>query len=246
MVSNTKPRRPNNSFLYLEVEAKINLLLWLAESLDKLLGFGAALIYAFGMNSKNTTPHILPNNAKDLQSIDMRSGQTYIGQGMLELSHFPRLLQEMTVEANFQPSGLHWEMSTWFEERLGTIPMQYMHLRLALDLPLTCQACLQPYMESLDSDRDYILFETEEEAEAWDFDEENQDAEDALVSSETFNLLETIEEELLLNLPLIAKHPVGECKPEDLQKVTKTLKSGSEEIIIKKPNPFAILEKLKK
>jgi uncharacterized protein len=45
---------------------------------------------------------------------------------------------------------------------------------------------------------------------------------------------------------LIAKHPVGECKPEDLQKVSKTLKSGSEEIIIKKPNPFAILEKLKK
>ena len=87
---------------------------------------------------------------------------------------------------------------------------------------------------------------TEEEAEAWDFDEENQDAEDALVSSETFNLLETIEEELLLNLPLIAKHPLGECQPEDLQKVTKTLKSGSEEIIIKKPNPFAILEKLKK
>jgi uncharacterized protein len=152
----------------------------------------------------------------------------------------------MTVEANFQPSGLHWEMSTWFEERLGTIPMQYMHLRIALDLPLTCQACLQPYMESLDSDRDYILFETEEEAEAWDFDEENQDAEDALVSSETFNLLETIEEELLLTLPLIAKHPDGECKPEDLQKVNKTLKSGSEEIIIKKPNPFAILEKLKK
>jgi uncharacterized protein len=121
-----------------------------------------------------------------------------------------------------------------------------MHLRIALDLPLTCQACLQPYMESLDSDRDYILFETEEEAEAWDFDEENQDAEDALVSSETFNLLETIEEELLLNLPLIAKHPLDECKPEDLKKVTKTLKSGSEEIIIKKPNPFAILEKLKK
>jgi hypothetical protein len=31
MVSKAKPKRPNNSFLYLEVEAKINFLLWLAE-----------------------------------------------------------------------------------------------------------------------------------------------------------------------------------------------------------------------
>ena len=198
------------------------------------------------MNSKNTTPHILPNNAQDLQSVDLKSGATYVGQGALELSHFPRLLQEMTQDANFKPSELHWEMSTWFEERLGSIPLQYMHLRLALDLPLVCQACLQPYIESLDSDRDYILFETEEEAEAWDFDEENQDAEDALVASETFNLLEAIEEELLLSLPLAAKHAPGECKPEDLKKVTKTLQSGAEEIVIQKPNPFAVLEKLKK
>ena len=198
------------------------------------------------MNSKNTTPHILPNNAQDLQSVDLKSGATYVGQGALELSHFPRLLQEITQDANFQPSEVHWEMSTWFEERLGSIPLQYMHLRLALDLPLTCQACLQPYMESLDSDRDYILFDTEEEAEAWDFDEENQDAEDALVASETFNLLEAIEEELLLSLPLAAKHVPGECKPENLQKVAKTLQSGSEEIVIQKPNPFAVLEKLKK
>ena len=156
------------------------------------------------------------------------------------------MLQEITQDANFKPSEVHWEVSTWFEERLGSIPLQYMHLRLALDLPLTCQACLQPYMESLDSDRDYILFDTEEEAEAWDFDEENQDAEDALVASETFNLLEAIEEELLLSLPLAAKHPPGECQPENLKKVAKTLKSGSEEIQIKKPNPFAVLEKLKK
>jgi uncharacterized protein len=198
------------------------------------------------MNSKNTTPHILPNNALDLQSLDLKSGATYVGQGALELSHFPRLLQEITQDANFKPSEVHWEVSTWFEERLGSIPLQYMHLRLALDLPLTCQACLQPYMESLDSDRDYIFFDTEEEAEAWDFDEENQDAEDALVASETFNLLEAIEEELLLSLPLAAKHPPGECQPEDLKKVAKTLKSGSEEIQIKKPNPFAVLEKLKK
>jgi uncharacterized protein len=84
------------------------------------------------------------------------------------------------------------------------------------------------------------------EAEEWDFDEENQDAEDALVASETFNLLETIEEELLLSLPLSARHPQGECRPENLQKVAKVLKSGADEIKIEKPNPFAVLKNLKK
>ncbi len=171
---------------------------------------------------------------------------TFLGQGALEISVFPRLSQEIVSDSNFKPSLVHWELSTWFEERLGGIPLQYMHLRLAVYLPLVCQACLQPFMESIDSDRDYILFDTEEEAEAWDFDEENQDAEDALVASDTFNLLDAIEDELLLSLPLVAKHGPGACRPEDLEKVAKKLKKGSEEIIIQKPNPFAILEKLKK
>ncbi|MEY4481595.1 MAG: hypothetical protein RIQ84_757 [Pseudomonadota bacterium] len=213
---------------------------------DKLLGLGTALIYAFGMNSNKTTPYILPNNPKDLQSIDLKSGTTYLGQGALDLSSFPRLSQEMASDSNLKPSQVHWEISTWFEERLGGIPLQYMHLRLAVDLPLSCQACFQAYVESIDSDRDYILFDTEEEAENWDLDEENQDAEDALVASETFNLLDTIEDELLLSLPLSARHALGECKAEDLEKVSKKLKTGSEEIIIQKPNPFAILQKLKK
>lgn len=213
---------------------------------DKLLGLGTALIYAFGMNSNKTTPHILPNNPKDLQSIDLKSGTTYLGQGALDLSSFPRLSQEIASDSNLKPSQVHWELSTWFEERLGGIPLQYMHLRLAVDLPLGCQACFQPYMESIDSDRDYILFDTEEEAENWDLDEENQDAEDALVASETFNLLDAIEDELLLSLPLSARHAPGECKAEDIEKVSKKLKTGSGEIIIQKPNPFAILQKLKK
>ena len=85
-----------------------------------------------------------------------------------------------------------------------------------------------------------------EEAENWDLDEENQDAEDALVASETFNLLDAIEDELLLSLPLSARHAPGDCKAEDMEKVSKKLKTGSGEIIIQKPNPFAILQKLKK
>ncbi len=198
------------------------------------------------MNSKNTTPHILPNNPADLQAIDLKSGLTFVGQGALDLSQFPRLLQEIAPNSGFEVSQVHWELGTWFEERLGSIPLQYMHLRLAVDLPLTCQSCFQPYLESIDSDRDYILFDTEAEAEEWDFDEENQDAEDALVASETFNLLEAMEEELLLSLPLSARHPSGECRPENLQKVAKVLQSGAEEIKIEKPNPFAVLKNLKK
>ena len=121
-----------------------------------------------------------------------------------------------------------------------------MHLRLALDMPLVCQGCFTPYMESLDSDRDYILFDTEDQAEAWDMDEENQDAEDALVASETFNLLETMEDEILLSMPLAARHPPGECRLNDLEKVAQLLKPADDQIKIDKPNPFAILKNLKK
>jgi uncharacterized protein len=198
------------------------------------------------MNIKNQTPHILPNNPDELQSIDLTSGESYVGQGALSLDYFPRICDEMASVTDLKPSQLHWEVSTWFEPREGGKPLQYMHLRLAVDLPLVCQGCFVPYMESIDSDRDYVLFDTEAEAYAWDMDEANHDAEDALVTSRTFDLIETIEDEILLSMPLAARHGPGECRADDLEKVSQLLKQADDQIKIEKPNPFAILKNLKK
>ena len=188
---------------------------------------------------------LLLQNAQDLESIDLMSGASYVGQGELSLEHFPRIQAEIDTSSGLLPSPLVWECHTWYEEVLGGSPKHYLHLRLALEIPLTCQACLKPYAQVIESDRDYLFFQTEEEAEAWDF-EADHESEDALVASDSFNLLELIEDEVLLALPLAPRHPPQECLPEDLRAANARLKGAVEDIVIDKPNPFAILKNLKK
>lgn len=188
----------------------------------------------------------MPNMASELQALNFIATPSCVGHGELDYLVFPRLVSEVATQTELVPTTIHWEMSTWEEEVLGRNPLLKMHLKVALDLPLVCQACLQPYMQSIDAQRDYVFFETEQEAEIWDFDPENTDAEDALVRSERFNFLELIEEEILLSLPLTPKHQTGECKKQDLQKAQLILKDRSSSEGLEKPNPFAVLAKLKK
>jgi uncharacterized protein len=71
------------------------------------------------------------------------------------------------------------------------------------------------------------------------------DALEPLVMSSQFDLLGTIEDEILLSLPLIPKHPEGVCEPA-------ALGSGADDPLnqaetAKKPdNPFNILKNMKK
>ena len=188
---------------------------------------------------------LLLQNAQDLESIDLLSGASYVGQGELGLEHFPRIQAEIDTSSSLLPSTLVWECHTWYEEVLGGTAKHFLHLRLTLEIPLTCQACLKPYAQAIESDRDYLFFQTEEEAETWDF-EADHESEDALVATEAFNLLELIEDEVLLALPLAPRHPAKGCLAEDLKAASARLKGQVEDIVIDKPNPFAILKNLKK
>ena len=80
---------------------------------------------------------------------------------------------------------------------------QQPYLRLAVHghAWLTCQRCMTPYDQTFDVDMTYRVVATEEEAEEFPLDD---DEADVIVGSRQFDLVDLIEEELLLSLPLVS------------------------------------------
>lgn len=103
-------------------------------------------------------------------------------------------------------------------------------------VPLTCQRCLEPFATPVAFEREFRFVATEAQAQA----EDEAAEEDVLVLSRDFNLLELVEDELLLALPLVPMHP--RC-PQDLK--LQVADADFDAAAPEKANPFAALAQLK-
>jgi len=106
---------------------------------------------------------------------------------------------------------------------------------LATRILTTCQRCLQPLWLELQARTHLHLLRREGQA-----DEDDTEFEPLVVDEAGLDLLQLVDEELLLNLPLVATHPEGECSlalPEEEPDIV------AEET--PRDNPFAILAALK-
>ena len=113
----------------------------------------------------------------------------------------------------------------------------WLHLSAQATLSLICQRCLTPVDEVVSFERDFRFVASEALAEV----EDEESEEDVLVLSKSFNLLELIEDELLMSTPLVPKHEV--CpQPVKLQAADPEFVA----VVQEKPNPFAVLQQLKK
>lgn len=106
----------------------------------------------------------------------------------------------------------------------------YLHLKVQGYVVLTCQRCLQPFEHEIKVDTHYVLVRDESEMPA---PEEEGDDEDYLPIQAEMHVLDLIEGEVLLALPIAPKHEEGACINENNIETYK------------KPNPFAKLALLK-
>ena len=124
------------------------------------------------------------------------------------LSKYDRLMQETS------PLGaerlLKWSARGEFRAEEGVAAEIWLHLNVEVSLPLICQRCLGPVDIDVSVDRSFRFVEGEEAAEAQDEDAE----EDVLALSRDFNLLELIEDEVLMALPVVPAH---EACPVDIK-----------------------------
>lgn len=159
-------------------------------------------------------------------------------EGEVALAGLPRLLESLAGGADaagLQPVA--WQAQVSRRTRAGARPALAMALQVQAHVPLVCQRCLQAVVVPLAVDRLFRFAATEEEAERLD----NETEDDVLVLERRMNLLELIEDELILALPIVARH--DSC-PQPLPMAASDDEAEALEEA-ERPNPFAALAALK-
>lgn len=162
-------------------------------------------------------------------------------QGSLSMAHFERLLEELPAQPNDDAGVANWSV----QGRLDSAGQSFLRLRVQASPTLVCQRCLMPFTHVIDSEGVMQLVKTAIDLDSDVVSEEPDDDEDAyeaelpekVVGSHRFDLLVQIEDELLLSIPYVPKHDVCPGARPDPEAETETL--------LKRPSPFAVLEKLK-
>ena len=98
---------------------------------------------------------------------------------------------------------------------------------------LMCQRCLSPLVFDVDSETTVLVAKTEEQADEMEETLGNEDSVEVIVADGKINVLDLIEDEALLSLPLSSKHEV--CPDSSMGELKNNIQS-----------PFSVLGKLKK
>lgn len=153
--------------------------------------------------------------------------------GSVSLGELERLLAE--TEGRGADRSLDWTARGELRNPLHVQPDVWLHLKAQGVLPLTCQRCLGPVDMPVAFDRSFRFVADEATAEAQD----DACEEDLLVTSRSFALTGLIEDEFLMELPLV---PLHETCPE-----TVRLSAADPDFEHESPqeNPFAVLARLK-
>lgn len=102
------------------------------------------------------------------------------------------------------PDRVRWSARGEQRRQAGQAAQAWLRLTLDAKVDLTCQRCLSAVAVALAVDRWFHFVEGEERAAALDAESEA----DVLASSRALDLRELAEDELLLALPLVARHVV--------------------------------------
>ncbi len=124
------------------------------------------------------------------------------------LAEHPRLAAEAAVAAGERP--LHWRAHAEERTTPGSSPQAWLHLQADASVPLTCQRCLDPVDVALTVDRWFRFVADEATAER----EDEEVEEDLLVLDKAFDLAALVEDELLMELPLVPRHDICPREPE--------------------------------
>ena len=146
-------------------------------------------------------------------------------EGVVPVTDLTRLADELESRSG----SLSWVLSGG-ESHSGHAQLK---LEVAGSLQIMCQRCLTPF--SFDIDSESVLILAKDEAAADEIDALLDDDQiDVIVGTKTLDILQLVEDEALLAMPLSPKHAICPDASE-----LDAYKSG------KKESPFAMLKNLK-
>ena len=158
-------------------------------------------------------------------------GGTLAGEEALRTHE--RLLAETQGRGGETP--VSWSVTGEIRNPNHVQPEVWLHLKTSTVMSLTCQRCLAPVEVPVALARDFRFVTDEQTAAAQDDESE----EDVLALSRTFDLLELVEDELLMEMPLAPRHET--CPPVHLVVEDEGFEGSS----ARHENPFAVLGQLK-
>jgi uncharacterized protein len=204
-------------------------------------------------SGKTAQPDVLqPDAARSLDIFEFARHQRS-AVGSVSLACLPRLLAEVPPDAAQLPAALDWQARGSVKPQAGEAAQhdeRWLDLSVDGAVWLECQRCLAPHLQVLEVKVRYRIVETEAEADAAPLDD---DEADVIVGSRQFDLVDLIEEEVLLSLPLVPKHAVCPAVHDSLLTGVDGGESPSDgdqadEVpqVQEKTNPFAALAALKR
>lgn len=113
--------------------------------------------------------------------------------------------------------------------------LRFMRGRVQGEVTLLCQRCLEPMQQQIDNSFALALVRSETEADALP-----SHYEPLLLDGKPLFLRDVIEDEMLLALPIVPRHPKQECEARLESGEAETEQDGGERV-----NPFASLAELK-
>ncbi len=176
----------------------------------------------------------MTSRAPDPRKFDVAAFASEAGQleGRWPLADFARL-----GAGSPQEGAVEWSIRGQQVSVAGGEPEIWLHLTARARILLDCQRCLRPVAWNLDVQRSLRFVSGEDAAAALDAQSED----DVLELQRSVDLRDMIEDELLLELPLV---PMHEHCPQPL------LASASDAEAVpasaQPANPFAVLAKLKR
>ena len=175
----------------------------------------------------------------DYDALHLNIAAFAMGQGALTGTDSLVRMERLVAEAQgyIESTVVRYSASGSMRSDGASAEQAWLVLTAEAALPMICQRCLGPVDVTVQFERQFRFVATEEIAAAQDEESE----EDVLVLSRDFNLLDLIEDELLMALPVVPKHTVcpGAIK-------LQVADPGFTEEVAEKPNPFALLGQLKK
>jgi uncharacterized protein len=175
-------------------------------------------------------PINLPNRVLPWQLAQSRR----VLQGQVPFAQMPRLGHEL-----LDKEGCAWVELAFDCDEEGRYFVQA-HIKACLHL--TCQRCLQAVSINHDTRTQIGLMVNESEIQRWPDQYEPW----IVKPAETASLWNLVEEELLLALPVVVRHPIGECpKGEIPDLVAYEDEQGEKRALQHRSSPFSILKKFK-
>ena len=156
-----------------------------------------------------------------------------------QLSGISTVRQHARLTAETQGRGgdapVSWAISGETRNRHHVQPDIWLHLKAEVRLSLVCQRCLEPVEVPVSVERSFRFVPDEEVAAAQDEESE----EDVLALSRSFDAVELVEDELLMEIPLAPAHET--CPPVKLALGDASFENAT----VRQENPFASLGRLK-